>query len=694
MAQVEEGVQAFTDARVEPDDKTLKLDVEGQTASEYAITEAFSGDDSSSKGQLTTQKNVIKEDENFEPPKETQSTTQNSIVNKAEIQATTSTSEEASLTHEKVEPLPKQVTPQACISKGDFVQAESLLGKGSKELSADALAQLGTIQFLRFVLSGDKKLAKEGVKRLSTAASSLSKAAALHASEYASKTQSKRSVFQVLSFQSNFSHPWSDEIPKSKFASQEDEEQAGVELAEWRRLYGLSAVMQLFEAILLFNKHAYVKGVLSLRNAWLVCKHVQEGYIDNASHHAQLVKGVFMVMLSNIPPFMQTVFKTIGFESNKEQGLEMLEHCMKSPEFEPRTLGTTVIALHHLMLSQQEYNEGIREHMNQAQSLMDTLEAKDDSIIAKFVKSHIVRRQGKIEEAVALVEHITPLVLQDIAKLEPEGMNAYRLEFDRATLHFVCLRFDEAIACLESLTDEKSTFGAKIMATCIMAACYAMKGNQAKSRELLKVSKPEGSVGKMDESMLHKCETLVKRKSQELWTYEYLYVFGHLKCYAPALTSTRANNAEWLASRKREIEAIRNKTKFKSIEDLQAFRGSSDESMLDDFEEACACVLLSSNISALVGDLETAERELEALVKICSGPVFNQVFKQRDGYVGPWSMYELAAVKLRTGKPAEATTHLNRAIKRTKSNKNPFSFSHMLAFKCAGALKESSRRTA
>jgi hypothetical protein len=372
-----------------------------------------------------------------------------------------------------------------------------------------------------------------------------------------------------------------------------------------------------------------------------------------------------------------------------------------------------------------------------------------------------VRRQGRIEEAVALVDAITPRVERELAAYDaalvargepPSRARAFRMEFDRAMLHFTNLDFTAAIVVLGPLVAETSTFGARVLATALQSACYAMRQppDLAKCTELIKHMGEGQELGRMDQSILIKRRTLMDRNSKALLGYELLYVFGHLKCFAPLLTSDRAGNLEWLAQRRAEVDAIARATGL-SLETVlprltedsekrkagkgaarpqaliktqasnppaqaaaqaQALAGDAAENqgaadgpdeaaepcdndiaLVVSAEELTCCVLIASNISALMGDLERAELQLEKLSSMCSEQgLLRTLLRSRDPYVIAWAEYELAAVKMRRQQFGTAKTLLERAKKRAQNTRAAFSFQHMLDFKCSGAIKECQRQ--
>jgi hypothetical protein len=273
-----------------------------------------------------------------------------------------------------------------------------------------------------------------------------------------------------------------------------------------------------------------------------------------------------------------------------------------------------------------------------------------------------------------------------------------------------------------------------------------------KCTELLRRMGEGQELGRMDQSILVKRRTLLDRNSKALLGYELLYVFGNLKCFSPVLTSDRAGNVEWLAQRRAEVDAIARATGLtldtvlqrlaEDSESRKAGKGAGKgaakpqspakaqaaqahaqaqaralpddaaeedcaEDEADDAAEPCendvalvvsaeeltSCVLIASNISALMGDLARAEQDLEKLSTICSEQgLLRTALRSRDPFCIAWAEYELAAVKMRKQQFGEAKTLLERAKKRAQNTRASFSFNHMLDFKCSGAIKECQRQ--
>mmetsp|Transcript_36520 Transcript_36520/g.58880 ORF Transcript_36520/g.58880 Transcript_36520/m.58880 type:complete len:574 (+) Transcript_36520:114-1835(+) len=566
------------------------------------------------------------------------------------------------------------------IARGELKRADDLLLNESGYLARCRRAIVGV---LRLVYSGDRNLADESIERLDGAIDECSKAEPGLKSEYTSLSEKRRSFFQVISLQAKFSHPWCDGT----------ESNAGEVLGTWRDVVGMQSLMYLLKGFAQFGKHAYVKGALSLRSGWLLCRHVGNTPVEGCGDHtARMVKGIYLFALSNMPPFLQTVFKVIGFESDRELGLEMLRSCSEEGvEYEARTFSTIFVALHHLLMSQQEYKQDIKEHMNKAEDVIESELARDpESMLARLVKSHVIRRQGQTEHAMVIIDSITPQIVSEIEAIGRDDVHAYRIMYDRAVLHFVTSSYDQAINLLEPLVNDESTFGAKVLATGVASACYALNDppDHMRSVELIEKMGDSGTLGQMDRSILLKKTTVLERESKHLLGYELLYIFGHFKCYSPVFAEgdQRELCLNVLSSKLVEIQKI-----GAVLGDVESFDASTlvDEEVQVQLEEKIACLLLSGGILALMGDLEPAKKSLDDLLFLYANHEIKHFLrKQKDPYAPPWAMYELAAVHLRKGEKELAKKLLQKAQSLCQNTKNPFSFSHMLNYKCAGALRE------
>jgi len=533
-------------------------------------------------------------------------------------------------------------------------------------------------------LSGDRKLADESLKRLNAAEALLAKGVDRSAARFTQLVNGHRSFLKVISFQSAFSHPWCTDVEALRQGGLSAE--AAEALGAWRHVTGLHSFVHLLRGVVLFGNHTFMKGAMALRSSWLACRHAS----DDAGDTAAMMRGVFMVLLSNMPPYMQTIFRVIGFESDRDRGLVVLGHCTSSPAHEAKTYSVIVLALHHLMLSQQEYNKDVLRHMDNAEKLITQLIEADNSIVGRLVKSHIVRRRGRIEEAVLLIDPIAAQIKQELVVYGRTDVQPYRFDFDRAMLHFVKMDYGPAAALLEPLHAENSSFNAKVLATAVSAACHAMKPepDAERSAALLKTMGEEDDLGRMDQAIVLKKPTLMARTEPRLLGYEIFYIFGHLKCYSPTLSTSRDESINWLQARLAELDAIAAATQFNISTVATAVAGVTDPAVVaEPVEQLIAATLIAASICALKDDLDRAEQDLAQLIEACSTKPVQLALADKDPYAKPWAMYELAAVHIRRGKYLAAKSLLQTVEKRAKSAKNPFSFSHMLAYKCAGAIK-------
>mmetsp|Transcript_1156 Transcript_1156/g.1862 ORF Transcript_1156/g.1862 Transcript_1156/m.1862 type:complete len:457 (+) Transcript_1156:45-1415(+) len=165
-------------------------------------------------------------------------------------------------------------------------------------------------------------------------------------------------------------------------------------------------------------------------------------------------------------------------------------------------------------------------------------------------------------------------------------------------------------------------------------------------------------------------------------------IVGHFKCYSPVFAEgdQRELCLNVLSSKLVEIQKI-----GAVLGDVESFDASTlvDEEVQVQLEEKIACLLLSGGILALMGDLEPAKKSLDDLLFLYANHEIKHFLrKQKDPYAPPWAMYELAAVHLRKGEKELAKKLLQKAQSLCQNTKNPFSFSHMLNYKCAGALRE------
>mmetsp|Transcript_8764 Transcript_8764/g.15344 ORF Transcript_8764/g.15344 Transcript_8764/m.15344 type:complete len:624 (+) Transcript_8764:141-2012(+) len=579
------------------------------------------------------------------------------------------------------------------LSAGELSKAEELWEKSKAHKAHYGCAsRYAMANIMRLMLAGDRNLADACLDRVSKAEDLCSAASDAAQKKFSSLTSSGRSSIFSMLRTSSYSHPWSSNTTGNSYKAFSEEARSA--LAEWRRIVGMQALMYLFQAIALFMKHSQLKGALALRSSWLLARNAPQDPVDgDPAQFAQLVRGVFLLMLSNLPPFMQKVFSLIGFESDKEAGLAQLTLVCKSSEYEPSTLGTIILSLHHLMLSQQEYNDDIKEHMEQAHSAISKELARDpQSILARLVASHILRRRGELTTAMQILDDIGPKATKEVDALGRSDIHAYRMQYDRATLHMVGFEFNTTIELLEPLAAPESTFGAKVLATALLSACYAMKSEPDNERaaHLIKVMGDEPDLGRMDQSILLKQAALMRRTHKQLLGYEILYIFGHLKCYSPVLGKDREANLKWLNARKAEVLKIAQETGLEAPRDLLNVPKDANPVAL---EELAACTLVAAHISALCGDLATAEADLEALTQPKDADAaLMAALAVNDMYAPPWAMYEMAAIKMRQKKFEEAKELFERSARLANNRKRPFSFSHMLSYKCAGGLRECKKR--
>lgn len=221
--------------------------------------------------------------------------------------------------------------------EGKYNKAEEIfLQKKTTNKDPVASCRYALVHFIRGIVTGDKKIPNECIKRFIEA-------------EFDCLNQCNNLVEQLLPTLEglNKSKPLARRLSltvKSIVKSSLKKFNLGQysindfeykiekqKLMDWRKLQGYASLCCLLRGVCLFLSNSYVKGLSSIKRAFSICKQAMlhpemKTSNPNALH---LVTGSLQLLLANVPPSYVSVLSAIGFKSNKQKGMQMLEHCLR-----------------------------------------------------------------------------------------------------------------------------------------------------------------------------------------------------------------------------------------------------------------------------------------------------------------------------------------------------------------------------
>lgn len=462
-------------------------------------------------------------------------------------------------------------------------------------------------------------------------------------------------------------------------------------LEEWKKLQGLAALCALFGGAAQMLTHGYVRGALVLRRAWQIAKRAT----DNAEAHADvpnalgLVMGTFQIGLSTVPPWVLTFLRAAGFSGDAVAGKEALERIIKltDPMGETCNYSKLVLAANGIMMSAQEYRPDRAVQLKRADEiLMDVLNKNPDWVLFRWMRSHVLRRLGRIEDAAKIVHEL-------MIQMQPElDGPSYRLPFDLASLQFIQRDWSGAEKLLKPLVTDDSGFTSRGLAYAMLSACAAMKGNVIESVKVLetmeKKLEEEKASGRVDISWLLKVTTLYHRPHKRVLAYELAYLFGYMKWFDSDIAGTVRTGGklaaqDWLDRTAADLQMMHDEAAVSVV--YPEFPVIKEEAA----EELVTVSLMCGCVASMRMELDKAERFFKSVFDNNSTKSAKEGTRD-DPWHGPFANYELGSLEIKRGNFLAAQIYIVRSLKSCK--KKNFSFHHMLSFKCAGALRHISEQ--
>ena len=609
-------------------------------------------------------------------------------------------------TTKTTESVPGGIEAQICA--GQWAEAEALL-QGRSD-SRERAFQLVAIDVLRLTLTGDHSLIPGCNKRCSRLQDIAAKDAAEAHKALNAEAEDPRSLLQRVTLQSKFSHPWCE--ASARVAALDDNSAAKQKLKEWRDSVGLLSFAELVKGALIFLDRPLslvkvTKAVLAIRTSWNHCRRAQgrgrdgdgdgsEGggggnseagrRCEREDAAAVLVEGIFLLMLTKIPTHFRTVLKGIGFQADAEKALVLLDSVKKSDRVVCKMFAGTLRVLHFLLKSQQEYDSENVKCMAMATSEVESIVKEHPTwVLPLWLKSHVYRRQGRIKEAITLLNKAAEIVKDQTTKEGPM-FSSYRLEFDHGFLLFTIREFQKSSSMIKPLVEPGSLFGAKVLAITVLASSCAFDtdtdDNGRKQRSIAQLDELSTTEptrwGNIDKSIMKKYPTLQARNNKQLLYYEILYLFGHMKAYNPEMASKKEVAVAWLDEKLKALEKISSQLPIGT--DALATLELTEENRAQ-VEERCTTLLLLGAVLGIKSSHVKAQELLQKLVDSCEK---NEKIAEacEDSYFVGYAYYELGSICLKRKDLPSAKKYLHDASKLAKHGRS--SFEHMLQYKCTG----------
>ncbi len=281
-----------------------------------------------------------------------------------------------------------------------------------------------------------------------------------------------------------------------------------------------------FRSIVLFASDRFVKGLVTLRAAYAAFLGIDA---DSACLFAldcrRFGVGIFAVILSFLPPALAATFNlaSLSLGMSRDDGLAQLRVShgqLARLKSMPTVFSTLTLAFAKIVISSSlGANEPQRRHrmLAEAQQYVDDLQAANpDSILAMWMRSHVVRRTGNYAEAAnqmrMLLERVVPGVegrpFVDVTRggsaagdstsvsaaagaaagggksasgesksghgePAPSGVIAYRPRLEYAQCLVIDLRWGSALRIMQPLISADSRFVAKGMALMLSAGAVS-----------------------------------------------------------------------------------------------------------------------------------------------------------------------------------------------------------------------------
>jgi len=551
--------------------------------------------------------------------------------------------------------------------------------------------------FLRFWLTGDRALTDEVIKRFNDAAEACLKASeplVLSLSPALDSLASTQPLTRRLSLKMGKAMPALASVgvastpnPGELRPSSLEFKQDKAVLEDWKRLQGLAALCYMLVGATHILAHGYLKGSMSLRKAWQLaqkaCANIEAS--SDTPSALGLVIGCFQLALTQVPPWIAHFLRAVGtpvtFKSS--QGKDTLQALLATsdPAGETHNYARLALAAFYLLASQQEYNPSRSLQLRKADEIVsEVLQRSPDWVLFRWMRSHIVRRMGRPNDAAQIVTSLASVLAS------PSSSPPHRLEFDHACLLFVQRQWTAAETKLKPLVAPECAFTAKGLAFASLSACAAMRSDIGTAVDYLEAMgklDQKQQLSKADSAWMWKLNALLHRPHKRLLMYEICYLFGYFKWFDADIAGTLktgggAAASDWLDKCAADLTMMHEEALVTVV--YPEFPVIKEEAA----EELMALALVCGHVCAMRGQLDKAEWYFKSIMDN------KDTRSARDGtredpYHVAFAHYELGSLDVRRGSLMAARASLVKALKLCR--KRDFSFHHMLAFKCTGALR-------
>jgi tetratricopeptide (TPR) repeat protein len=562
--------------------------------------------------------------------------------------------------------------------KGELEQAESQFA-GKKEADPLACVRWAECQCLRFWFTGDSTMVSSVFQRLEEAEMTCLTTSRVPAEKLRSactREDEKQPIFsrtgRRLSRVMRSPLGW---IPMETLGrlvpAQLETEEERTALDDWKRLQGLAAFCVLWTGVTCMIQQQYIKAAFHIRRAWRICRQAMGQQLDcleagDTPNALGLVSGTFQIVLSYMPPWMLTFLRAVGFAADAATGRARLERLMEltDPSGENHNYARLVLAADAIVTSTYTFRLDRQEQLERARELLNaTLEKHPDWILFRWMRSHVLRRMGRVDDATQIIRALTVHIQSQIRT------TSYRLTYDLAWLMYIQGHWTECETLLLSLVDEAMdmerrhcTWYGSVLA--MLSVCNAMRGNIIASTQWLEKLGQQDRNG--SELWRRKADTLAHRPHKRLLMYEMAYLEGY---------------SDWWKSHTRiahELKEIYDEAEISIVYPGQLI------SVKEANEEYVTATLLSGHLASISGRSEDAIRYFTRILENVSNASIQNGIRADPWHVA-FTRYELGVLHIQKESFHTARDHLIQALKLCR-RKN-FTFHQTLALKVTGALR-------
>ncbi|KAG2379166.1 hypothetical protein C9374_007804 [Naegleria lovaniensis] len=277
----------------------------------------------------------------------------------------------------------------------------------------------------------------------------------------------------------------------------------------------LDAETHMMRGIIQFYSGSYLKGFYNLRRSYLRFKEVYnivEQFKDETTHspkfiHSDVIHnayfgiGIFNFMLSILPPTLTQILSLIGFDADRDHGLNLLR---KVHEYGGRqcAFASFMLAMNYLFIPRAL--EDREKKLLEGGLILDrSNKVFTKSGLFKFMTSHYERKRGNISSA---VENLKDAI--DICQ-KSMGIAPNILRHELSWCYLLTLNFQDASVVLEEILNTDKEFDTKGISAMMLAVCRIKTGDKEGTNSIINnFSKYISKTGRLDKYALEKSEIL------------------------------------------------------------------------------------------------------------------------------------------------------------------------------------------